>query len=47
MGRLVKTGHSVAEQVRRGEIALVYCLYGEDEYRREQVLNQLLNALLT
>lgn len=47
MGRLVKTGHSVAEQVRRGEIALVYCLYGEDEYRREQVLNQLLDALLT
>ncbi len=47
MGRLVKTGHSVAEQVRRGEIALVYCLYGEDEYRREQVLSQLLDALLT
>lgn len=47
MGRLVKTGHSVAEQVRRGEVALVYCLYGEDEYRREQALNQLLDALLT
>ena len=47
MGRLFKTGHSVAEQVRRGEIALVYCLYGEDEYRLEQALNQLLDALLT
>ncbi|MBZ0159656.1 MAG: DNA polymerase III subunit delta [bacterium] len=47
MGRLVKKGHSVAEQVRRGEIAPVYCLYGEEEYRREQVLNQLLDALLT
>ena len=47
MGRWVKRGHSVAEQVRRGEVAPVYCLYGEEEYRREQALNQLLDALLT
>lgn len=46
MGRWVKKGHSVAEQVRRGEVASVYCLYGEEEYRREQTLNQLLDALL-
>ncbi|PWB48968.1 MAG: DNA polymerase III subunit delta [Candidatus Methylomirabilota bacterium] len=31
---------------RHGEIASVYCLYGEEDYRREQVLNQLLDALL-
>jgi DNA polymerase-3 subunit delta len=47
MGRWMKKGHSVAEQVRRGEIAPVYCLYGEEEYRRDQTLNQLLDALLT
>lgn len=47
MGRWIKKGHSVAEQVRRGEVAPVYCLYGEEEYRREQALNQLLDALLT
>lgn len=42
----IARGHSVAEQVRRGEVAPVYCLYGEEEYRRTQVLNQLLDALL-
>ncbi|MDD5558877.1 DNA polymerase III subunit delta [Candidatus Methylomirabilis sp.] len=47
MGRWVTRGHSVAEQVRRGEVAPVYCLYGEEEYRRDQALNQLLDALLT
>jgi DNA polymerase-3 subunit delta len=46
MGRWVKRSHSVAEQVRKGEVAPVYCLYGEEEYRREQALNQLLDALL-
>lgn len=46
MGRWVKKSHSVADQVRRGEVASVYCLYGEEEYRREQELNQLLDALL-
>ncbi len=46
MGRWVKKGHSVADQVRRGEVASVYCFYGEEEYRREQTLNQLLDALL-
>lgn len=46
MGRWIKKSYSVAEQVRRGEIATVYYLYGEDEYRREQALNQLLDALL-
>lgn len=46
MGRWVKKGHSVAEQVLRGEVAPVYCLYGEEEYRRDQALNQLLDALL-
>jgi len=47
MGRWIKKSYSVAEQVRRGEIATVYCLYGEDEYRREQALNQLLDVLLS
>lgn len=47
MGRWIKKSYSVAEQVRRGEVAPVYCLYGEEEYRREQALNQLLDALLT
>jgi DNA polymerase III subunit delta len=47
MGRWIKKSYSVAEQVRRGEVAPVYCLYGEEEYRREQELNQLLDALLT
>ncbi|MDE2322161.1 MAG: DNA polymerase III subunit delta [candidate division NC10 bacterium] len=46
MGRWIKKGHSVAQQVHRGEVASVYCLYGEEEYRREQALNQLLDALL-
>ena len=46
MGRWSKKSYSVAEQVGRGEIATVYCLYGEDEYRREQALNQLLDVLL-
>lgn len=47
MGRWIKKSYSVAEQVRKGEVASVYCLYGEEEYRREQALNQLLDALLT
>lgn len=47
MGRGIRKSYSVAEQVRRGEVAPVYCLYGEEEYRREQTLNQLLDALLT
>lgn len=47
MGRWIKRGYSVAEQIRRGEVAPIYCLYGEEEYSREQVLNQLLDALLT
>lgn len=46
MGRWVKKSYSVAEQVHRGEVASVYCLYGEEEYRREQALSQLLDALL-
>lgn len=46
MGRWVKRSHSVAEQVRKGEVAPIYCFYGEEEYRREQALNQLLDALL-
>jgi len=46
MGRWIKKGPSIAEQVRRGEVASVYCLYGEEDYRREQTLSQLLDALL-
>lgn len=47
MGRWVKQSHSLAEQVRSGEVASVYCLYGEETYRLEQTLNQLLDALLS
>lgn len=46
MGRWIKKSYSIAEQVRRGEIATVYCLYGEEDYRREQALKQLLDELL-
>jgi DNA polymerase-3 subunit delta len=46
MARWGETGRSLAELVSRGERAPVYCLYGEDDYRREQALEQLLDALL-
>jgi DNA polymerase-3 subunit delta len=46
MARRTEKSYSVADQVRRGEIAPIYCLYGEEEFRREQALNQLLDALL-
>lgn len=39
-------GRSIVDRVGAGQIAPVYCLYGEDDYRREQVLDQLLDALL-
>ncbi|MBI2902496.1 MAG: hypothetical protein HYY12_02765, partial [Candidatus Methylomirabilis oxyfera] len=37
---------SLAERVAGGETAPVYCLYGEDDYRREETLERLLGALL-
>lgn len=46
MGRGGGTGLSLAERVKRGEIAPVYCLYGEDDYRREETLKHLIDALL-
>lgn len=46
MARWGETGRSLAELVGRGERAPAYCLYGEDDYRREQALEQLLDALL-
>ena len=47
MERRGEKARSVAEQIGRGEIAPVYCLHGEDDYRREEALAQLINALLT
>ncbi len=41
-----QTSRSLAEQVGRGEVAPVYCLHGEDDYRREAALEQLIDALL-
>lgn len=46
MERWGEKGRSLAGQVVRGKIAPVYCLYGEDDYRREEALEQLLDALL-
>jgi len=47
MERRGEKARSVAEQIGRREIAPVYCLHGEDDYRREEALTQLINALLT
>jgi len=41
-----RSAESVAGRIGKGEIAPVYCLYGEDDYRRERALRQLLDALL-
>jgi len=42
----MRRDQSLAEQIAKGQIAPVYCLYGEDDYRREQTLKQLLDAVL-
>ncbi|MBI3781305.1 MAG: DNA polymerase III subunit delta [candidate division NC10 bacterium] len=47
MERRGEKARSVTEQIGRGKIAPVYCLHGEDDYRREEALTQLINALLT
>jgi len=44
-----RRGHgdrSLRERIEAGDVAPVYYLYGEDEYRREQALQHLLQALL-
>ncbi|MCI0410733.1 MAG: DNA polymerase III subunit delta [Acidobacteria bacterium] len=46
MGREAVRDQTLAEQIAKGQAALIYCLYGEDDYRREQALKQLLDALL-
>ena len=46
MERRGRTDYSLAERIGRGEVSPVYCLYGEDDYRREQALKQLIDALL-
>jgi len=46
MERRDETGRSVAARIGRGEVSPVYYLYGEDDYRREEALEQLLDSLL-
>lgn len=46
MGPRGRQDQSLAEQIGRGQISPVYCLYGEDDFRREHALEQLLDALL-
>jgi DNA polymerase-3 subunit delta len=48
MARRVGSGldRTLEELIRKGEHAPVYCLYGEDDYRREKALERLLEALL-
>ncbi len=46
MERRRPRAESLAGQIAKGEIASVYCLYGEDGYRRERALGQLLDAAL-
>ncbi|MGH7409592.1 MAG: DNA polymerase III subunit delta, partial [Candidatus Methylomirabilis sp.] len=46
MRREAVRDQTLAEQIAKGQVAAVYCLYGEDDYRREQTLKQLLDALL-
>lgn len=37
---------SLEERIEKGKVAPAYCLYGEDDYRREEALAHLLDALL-
>lgn len=46
MGQWRKKDRSLAQLIAKGERAPVYCLYGEDDYRRDQALEELLDALL-
>ena len=38
MERRDETGRSLAARIGKGEVAPVYYLYGEDDYRREEAL---------
>jgi DNA polymerase-3 subunit delta len=46
MMRRRRGAESVEGQIAKGQIAPVYCLYGEDDYRKERALRQLLDAAL-
>ena len=46
MRRGGQPGRSLAERVSEGEVAPAYYLYGEDDYRREGAVEQLLDVLL-